>query len=257
MSYAVCCVPVAPMRVEPDHRTEMVSQLLFGECCIITVAEKNGWIKIVNKADAYTGWCRQSHFQEIDDSQYYTEENNITADWINEVDYNGHIMQVPLGSLLTAMKNGHVNWRKNTVYYKGLVWDTAKAKPDAKTIKQIAFKFLNSTYLWGGKSVFGIDCSGFTQSVYKFLNIHLLRDAQQQATQGELVGFLQQAHCGDLAFFDDDDEGRIIHVGILLNAYEIIHAAGKVRIDKIDTEGIIDSDTGLRTQRLRIIKRYV
>jgi hypothetical protein len=256
MSYAVCCVPVAPMRVEPDHRTEMVSQLLFGECCIITVAEKNGWIKIVNKADAYTGWCRQSHFQEIDDSQYYTEENNITADWINEVDYNGHIMQVPLGSLLTAMKNGHVNWRKNTVHYKGLVWDTAKAKPDAKTIKQIAFKFLNSTYLWGGKSVFGIDCSGFTQSVYKFLNIHLLRDAQQQATQGELVGFLQQAHCGDLAFFDDD-EGRIIHVGILLNAHEIIHAADKVRIDKIDNEGIINADTGLRTQRLRIIKRYV
>ena len=256
MSYAVCCVPVAPMRVEPDHRTEMVSQLLFGECCIITIAEKNGWVKIVNKTDAYTGWCRQSHFQEIDDSQYYTEENNFTADWVNEVDYNGHIMQVPLGSLLTAMKNGHVNWRKNTVYYKGHVWDTAKAKPDAKTIKQIAFKFLNSTYLWGGKSVFGIDCSGFTQSVYKFVNMPLLRDAQQQATQGELIGFLQQAHCGDLAFFDDE-EGRIIHVGMLLNDHEIIHAAGKVRIDKIDTEGIINSETGLRTQKLRIIKRYV
>ena len=256
MSYAVCCVPVAPIRVEPDHRTEMVSQLLFGECCIITIVEKNGWVKIVNKADAYTGWCRQSHFQEIDDSQYYTEENNFTADWVNEVDYNGHIMQVPLGSLLTAMKNGHVNWRKNTVYYKGHVWDTAKAKPDAKTIKQIAFKFLNSTYLWGGKSVFGIDCSGFTQSVYKFVNMPLLRDAQQQATQGELVGFLQQAHCGDLAFFDDE-EGRIIHVGMLLNDHEIIHAAGKVRIDKIDTEGIINSETGLRTQKLRIIKRYV
>ena len=128
--------------------------------------------------------------------------------------------------------------------------------PDAKTIKQIAFTFLNSTYLWGGKSVFGIDCSGFTQSVYKFLNIHLLRDAEQQATQGYLVGFLQQAHCGDLAFFDDE-EGRIIHVGMLLNDHEIIHAAGKVRIDKIDTEGIINADTGLRTQRLRIIKRYV
>ena len=256
MSYAVCCVPVAPIRIVPDHRSEMVSQFLFGECCIITIVEKNGWVKIVNKADAYTGWCRQSHFQEIDDSQYYTEENNFTADWVNEVDYNGHIMQVPLGSLLTAMKNGHVNWRKNTVYYKGHVWDTAKAKPDAKTIKQIAFKFLNSTYLWGGKSVFGIDCSGFTQSVYKFVNMPLLRDAQQQATQGELIGFLQQAHCGDLAFFDDE-EGRIIHVGMLLNDHEIIHAAGKVRIDKIDTEGIINSETGLRTQKLRIIKRYV
>ncbi len=256
MSYAVCCVPVAPIRVEPDHRLEMVSQFLFGECCIITIVEKNGWVKIVNKADAYTGWCRQSHFQEIDDTQYYTEENNFTADWVNEVDYNGYMMWVPFGSSLTAVKNGHAQWRKNTVHYAGNVWDTATARPDAKTIKQIAFKFLNSAYLWGGKSVFGIDCSGFTQSVYKFVNMPLLRDAQQQATQGELVSFLQQAHCGDLAFFDDD-EGRIIHVGILLNDHEIIHASDKVRIDRIDTEGIINSETGLRTQKLRIIKRYV
>lgn len=256
MSYAVCCVPVAPVRIDPDHRSEMVSQLLFGECCIITIVEKNGWIKIVNKLDAYTGWCSQSHFQEIDDTQYYQEENNLAGDWVNEIDYNGHMMRVPFGSSLTAMKNGNVLWRKNTVYFKGNVWEPAAAKHDAKTIKQLAFKFLNTTYLWGGRSVFGIDCSGFTQSVYKFLDIHLLRDAQQQATQGELVGFLQEARCGDLAFFDDE-EGRIIHTGILLNEHEIIHAAGKVRIDKIDIEGIIDVDTGQRTQRLRIINRYI
>lgn len=256
MSYAVCCVPVAPVRIEPNHRSEMISQLLFGECCIITVVEKDGWIKIVNKLDAYSGWCQLAHFQEIDDKQYYLEENNLTADWVNEIDYNGHKMWVPMGSSLTAIMNGNAFWRKNTVHYKGSVWDAAAAKPDAKTIKQLAFKFLNTTYLWGGRSVFGIDCSGFTQAVYKFLNVHLLRDAQQQATQGELVGFLQQAHCGDLAFFDDG-EGQIIHTGILLNQHEIIHASGKVRIDKIDTEGIVNADTGLRTQKLRIIKRYV
>jgi cell wall-associated NlpC family hydrolase len=154
------------------------------------------------------------------------------------------------------MKNGHATWRKNTIHYSGTVWDPAAAKHDAKTIRQLAFKFLNSSYLWGGRSVFGTDCSGFTQAVYAALNVALLRDARQQATQGELVGFLQQAHCGDLAFFDDD-EGNIIHVGILLNATEIIHASGKVRIDKIDSQGIVDSDTGERTQKLRIIKRYV
>ena len=256
MSYAVCCVPVAPVRLQSDHRSEMVSQLLFGECCIITVVEKNGWIKIVNKLDAYTGWCQQTHFQEIDDNHYYLEENNLTLDWINEVDYNGHIMMVPMGSSLTAMNNGNIFWRRNTVNYAGQLWDSSSAKPTAKTIKQLAFKFLNTTYLWGGRSVFGIDCSGFTQLVYKFLNIHLLRDAQQQATQGELIDFLQQAHCGDLAFFDNE-EGQIIHVGILLNANEIIHASGKVRIDKIDTNGIINADTGLRTQKLRIIRRYL
>lgn len=255
MSYAACCVPVAPLRIEPDHRSEMVSQLLFGECCIITIVEKNGWVKVVNKLDAYTGWCQQSHFQEIDDTQYYVEENDFTADWVNKIDYNGHQMWVPFGSSLTAMKNGNVFWRRNTVHYSGKVWNPVTAKRDARTIKQVAFTFLNSTYLWGGKSVFGTDCSGFTQSVYKMLNIHLLRDAQQQATQGELVGFLQQAHCGDLAFFDDE-EGRIVHTGILLNPGEIIHSAGKVRVDKIDHEGIVNAETGRRTQKLRIIRRY-
>ena len=256
MSYAVCCVSVAPIRLEPDHRSEMVSQLLFGECCIITIVEKNGWVKIVNKLDACTGWCTQTHFQEIDDEHYYLEENSLTADWASELDYNGHIIWVPFGSSLTAMKNGHVFWRKNTVHFTGNVWEPAAAKADAKTIRQLAFKFLNTAYLWGGKSVFGIDCSGFTQAVYRFLNIHLLRDAQQQVTQGELVGFLQEAHCGDLAFFDDE-EGRIVHVGILLNTQEIIHASGKVRIDKIDHEGIVDAETGLRTRRLRIIRRMM
>ena len=256
MSYAVCCVPLAPVRIAPDHRSEMTSQLLFGECCIITVAEKDGWIKIVNQFDAYTGWCRRSHFEEIDETLYYSQGSGLTAGWENEIDYNGHPMHIPFGSSLTGMQNGHAGWRKNTLHYTGKVWDPLTAKHDAKTIKQLAYTFLNTTYLWGGRSVFGTDCSGFTQSVYKAVNIPLLRDAQQQATQGELVGFLQEARCGDLAFFDDD-EGNIIHTGILLNDAEIIHAVGKVRIDKIDNAGIIDADTGQRLQRLRIIKRYL
>jgi len=164
-------------------------------------------------------------------------------------------MFVPFGASLAAMKNGNMLWRKNTVHFSGKIWNPAEAKHDAKTIKQVAYKYLNTTYLWGGRSVFGIDCSGFAQAVFKALNIHLLRDASQQATQGELISFIQQARCGDLAFFDDD-EGNIIHVGILLNEYEIIHSAGKVRIDKIDSQGIINTDTGLRTSKLRIIKRY-
>jgi len=243
------------MRREPGHASEMVSQLLFGECAIITIREKNGWVKVVSKADAYTGWCQLPHLQEIDEEVYNLEEQALTADWVNEIDYNGHPMYVPMGSSLTAMRNGNSFWRKNTVHFSGKVWDPSEVKQDIKTLKQIAFKFLNSSYLWGGRSVFGIDCSGFSQQVFRFLNIPLLRDASMQATQGELVSFIQQARCGDLAFFDNE-EGHIIHVGILLNEHEIIHAAGKVRIDKVDSQGIVNVDTGERTQQLRIIKRY-
>ncbi len=255
MSYAICCVAVAPIRIEPDHGSEMVSQLLFGECCSVSINNKSEWIKIVCKADTYTGWCQLQHVTAIDDTHYYNEEQEFTANWVNEINYNGHLMMVPFGSSLMSLKNGKTLWRKNTVNFSGKVWNPLTAKRDEKTIKEIADKFLNTTYLWGGRSVFGIDCSGLTQAVYSFLNIQLLRDANLQATQGELVNFLQEARCGDLAFFDNED-GQIIHVGILLNNQQILHTSGKVRIDKIDNEGIVNAETGERTQKLRIIKRY-
>lgn len=243
MNYAVCCVPVAPVRIEPDHRSEMISQQLFGECCIITIAEKDGWIKIENKMDGYAGWCSRSQFQEIEEAVYNINNNKLAADWVNEIEYKNQLMYVPFGSLLSGIDTENI-------------WRPSKAKKDSDMVREVAFKFLNTSYLWGGKSVFGIDCSGFTQSVFKFLNIQLLRDAHLQATQGELVGFLQEARCGDLAFFDNE-ECDIIHVGILLSNNQIIHAASKVRIDKIDNEGIINIETRRRTQKLRIIKRFL
>ena len=122
-------------------------------------------------------------------------------------------------------------------------------------IKKLTHTFLNTPYLWGGRSVFGIDCSGFTQLVFQCLKIPLLRDAYQQATQGQEVA-LEDARCGDLAFFDNE-AGRITHTGILLNSNTIIHASGKVRIDTIDPQGIVRQDDGMRTHNLKIIKRLI
>lgn len=122
-------------------------------------------------------------------------------------------------------------------------------------IGSVAKGYLDVPYLWGGKSKCGIDCSGFSQQVFKEFGIQLPRDSHQQAELGEVVGFLLEAQTGDLAFFDNE-EGRITHVGIMLSHDEIIHASGKVRIDKIDHQGIINAETGLRTHKLRIIKRY-
>jgi hypothetical protein len=247
MMYAICMVPVAHIRVSPDHRAEMSSQLLFGEKIIITETDKKGWIRVSCKADGYEGWCQLAQFREIDAAQYDHHDLTLTADWVNEVTVNGQSMFIPLGSLIDA-KDPAIN-------YAGKLWNVSNAKKDDLTIRNIAFRFLNTAYLWGGRSVYAIDCSGFAQAVYKFLNIPLLRDAKLQVTQGEHVHFLQEADCGDLAFFDDAT-GEIIHVGILINDHEIIHASGKVRVDKIDNSGITNIDTGERTHRLRAIKRY-
>jgi len=256
MIRAICCVPVSPIRAEPAHRTEMVSQLIFGECCEVLEQTREDWSLIRVKYDGYEGWCTSAHLTEVDEIEYDLSQTALTPEWVGVLEYNGHPMMVPMGSHLTAMKNGKAQWRKNQVHYKGKIWDPSGAGTDAKTIRQLTYKFLNIPYLWGGKSVFGLDCSGYVQTVYKFLGVRVLRDAYQQAMQGEAIGFLEETKTGDLAFFDNE-EGKITHVGILLNAQEIIHASGKVRIDKIDNMGIVQSDTHQRTHQLRLIRRLL
>jgi len=254
MKYAGCCVPVSPLRKDPSHQSEMVSQLLFGECCTILEYGTDKWIKVKCRYDDYEGWSQLSHFVEIGEDNYRQTNAELTNDWANEVEYNGQHMFVPLGSTLTSLNHGAAFWQKTPVKFAGKVWKPGIEKLTCKTIKQVAYKFLNTSYLWGGKSVFGIDCSGFSQTVYKFLDVKLPRDAWQQAEKGDTVSTLKETVCGDLAFFDNE-EGRITHVGIILSPQEIIHSSGKVRLDKIDNEGIFNLETKQRTHKLRIIKR--
>lgn len=250
MQCKICCVPVSPVRAEPSHRSEMVSQLLFGEVCTLLETKEDYWGKIKMAYDGYEGWVTLSHLQMIEESQLQTEMR-LTLDYITEISYRGIPMMLPMGCTINHWENAHPDC---AIAFSGKAWSPIQSEINEELIKKIASKYLNTTYLWGGRTVFGIDCSGFAQMVFKYLNIPLLRDASMQAQQGEVVDFLQSAKCGDLAFFDNE-EGRITHVGILLNDKEIIHSAGKVRIDKIDLQGIINTDTNKRTHKLRIIKR--
>lgn len=255
MAYAVCKVPVAPLRAEPAHRSEMISQVLLAEAGLI-LEEAKDFIKLQSIHDGYEGWCQRSQLVIVDNWTKESTTQTYTSNWVDTISINKVPAHVPMGiPVLDDVNAKQLSAVLNIDYRNAAICNTAGVKPEAEAITQRAMPFLNTPYLWGGRSIFGIDCSGFTQMVFRFFNIPLLRDAYLQATQGEVVGFLQEACCGDLAFFDNA-EGRITHVGILLNDHEIIHSSGNVRIDKIDNAGIINTETGVRTHQLRIIKRY-
>ncbi len=254
MGFALCIVPVSPMRKEASHRTEMVSQLLFGETAEI-LEETTLFTRVRCIHDGYEGWCQKTQLTAIGADGFDGKNKLLTANWTNPATINGQMVQLPMGAPLSIFKEGKATVGNFVFEYTGAAHNPVHTRFTGEAVKAHSILYLNTSYLWGGRSVFGIDCSGFVQQVFRFFDKQLPRDAYQQAEQGEVVGFLQEAKCGDLAFFDNE-EGKITHVGLLWDAETIIHSSGKVRIDPIDRMGIVSSDTGERTHKLRIIKRY-
>lgn len=247
MHFIIAITSISPLRAEASHRAEMVSQMLFGETAeVIDVSED--FFKVRTTLDNYTGWIQQSQTLDITKKFFRKKVKGLVTE--NKIIFlNKEPILLPMGAPV---------WHTNNIEYKTVKYGRVPLNTRLEFTKEnmvlIARKFLNSSYLWGGRTVFGTDCSGFTQQVFRILHVPLPRDAYKQSEVGELVGFLPEVECGDLAFFDNA-EGRITHVGILLSDKRIIHAAGNVRIDKIDTQGIVNIETGLRTHNLRMIKR--
>lgn len=227
MAYLVCLVPVCPVRAEATHRSEQTTQLLFGERGEL-LEKAEDFVRIRLLYDNYEGWCQSSQLEESMDKEVPLENMTLAGEWINEVKIDDQVMQVPFGSSLPLYSEGFFG--KYEVVYNGNFIKPSQNIFTEEMVRKLAFTFLNSPYLWGGRSVFGIDCSGFVQLVFKFMTIRLLRDAYQQVTKGNEVHSLHEVQCGDLAFFDNE-AGKIIHTGILLNPTTIIHASGKVRVD--------------------------
>ncbi len=250
MVFVISIVAVCPLRSEASHRTEMVSALLLGEAAEVLEREKD-FIKIRCLYDDYIGWAQASQLTEESEDIAARKPASFTFKRNTTVRINGIETYVSVATPVfdTAEFNNYkieYNEEETLLFEPSFFTD--------EVIQMTSMLYENVPYLWGGKSSFGIDCSGFVQQVYKLFSKPLPRDAYQQATCGEVVHFLQEAKCGDLAFFDNE-EGRIVHVGILLGADEIIHASGTVRVDTIDSFGIINRTTGQRTHKLRVIKR--
>ncbi|WP_207494327.1 C40 family peptidase [Aridibaculum aurantiacum] len=253
MNKAICVVPVSPMRAAPSHKTEQVSQLVFGD--VVEILERETDFFFINNIyDGYKGWCPKVHLQHIEDEAAFFPAI-LTNKWVTTVYVNNAPMQLPLGSNIGFIKNGaaYIGPLHFSTIEEGLA---VPSKPDLQLLQQYAMLYMNTSYQWGGRTVFGVDCSGYTQMLYKLIGVPLLRDASQQATQGEVVDFIQEVRTGDLAFFDNE-EGHIMHVGVMLSSNSIIHASGKVRIDTMDQAGILNRETGERSHKLRIIKRIL
>lgn len=247
MTLGICNLSIVPVRIVDSDKSEMINQLIYGDIIEI-LEEKEKWVKIKSLYDDYIGW--------IDKKQYFKIEDNIKLDLnkpvysIDLVEFiennNNELITIPIGSDISNISLMNHKFDGKTI----------SGKNNRNSIVNTALSFLNSPYLWGGKTPFGIDCSGFTQMVYKINGYKLCRDAKDQANQGKTLSFIEESEAGDLAFFNND-QGDIIHVGIILQNNHIIHASGKVRIDRIDHSGIYNNDLNKHTHSLRYIKKII
>lgn len=252
--FGICNLANIPLRIEPSDKSEIVSQVLFGEHFII-IEKSNQWLKIKLQFDGYEGWIDSKQALTITENEYIQLSEDLIVLNADLVEYitgpNNLLMPIPLGSSLSFLNYNEIN--KSNLTFEGLKVSGTKQK---NNLIETAFMYLNAPYFWGGKTPFGIDCSGFTQMVYKLNGYKLMRDASQQAIQGEALSFIEESEPGDLAFFDNED-GNIIHVGIIMSDNYIIHASGKVRIDRLDHLGIYNAETNRHTHKLRVIKKII
>ncbi len=245
MQYGICSLSIVPVHSEANYHAPLTSQLLYGEWFKILEHRKH-WSKIRASFDGFEGWIQNLHYAEISEDLYCgleaKENHSYSRDLVSFVKTeNESLMPILMGSEISnAPLLSHIA-------------DPIPTLNDI-TLVNTALLYVNAPYLRGGKSPFGIDSAGLSQMVYKIHGIPLKRTAPEQATQGCALSFIEESNPGDLAFFDNK-EGEINHVGIILQDNYIVHAHGKVRIDRIDHTGIFNPQTKHYTHSLRVIKK--
>lgn len=251
--YGICIWNIVPVRTRPSDREELCTQLLFGDMYeVLEFTTDKKWLKIKVSYDGYQGW--------IDAKQCFS----ISQDFYNKaLKENTTSVVQELGSkALFAEKEIHLVPGSSLPFYEGTSFSIADMSwgfvghagmAFSDKIVNKAFKYLGTPYLWGGKTHFGIDCSGFVQMVFKQCGVRISRDAYQQAQEGVEVS-LVTAKPVDLAFFANDT-GKITHVGILLEGSKIIHAHGEVRVDRLDEQGIYNEDKKAYTHTFSHLRR--
>jgi hypothetical protein len=258
IDFGICRLSLVSVRKEPADQAEQVTQLLFGDHYRVLEQSPNGkWIRIQIHFDRYEGWIDVRQHQSIA-RDYFNHLNRaefkITTDLTSTLLYNKNRQVVLMGSMI-PISSSELFKMEEQFAFNGEAKNVGLRR-EFDFLRTIALKYLNGPYQWGGKSPFGIDCSGFTQMVFKICGFALLRDASQQVTQGKAVDSLAASRQGDLAFFQNE-KGQVIHTGILLAENKIIHASGKVRVDPIDAAGILPAETTKHSHHLSAIRRVL
>jgi len=254
MTQSICSFGFIPVRSEPAESACLETQILFGETFEVLERQPR-WCRIRCHYDNYEGWVDDKlvgHFEEQEIDKWRESKDVIVGrpfvSIVREEDGTSQLLSAGSRVVLNRDDPGTFTLGNETFTLR----DNLSAPNNS--IVELGRGFMNAPYLWGGRSFYGIDCSGFVQVVYKVAGIFLPRDASQQINFGESLNLVEEARPGDLAFFDDD-EGHIVHVGICLGDGRILHASGSVHVDKLDHQGIYHLHRHVYTHHLRLIKR--
>ncbi len=259
LPFAVCVVACSPVRKRPSDTEEIVTQLLFGECVEVLLKKHNSWMQVRCLWDNYVGWIDAKQVVQVSQEEVdqYDQSPVYALDLVQSLSMEDKTFPILMGSRLPNFDGLHCKVHDEKCVFNGTVICPDKLESiTAELVERIARKFIHAPYLWGGRSVFGIDCSGYTQLVFKLLGIRIPRDASQQVQEGDVIDFLEMTQVGDLAFFENEAK-KIIHVGIILPDDKIIHASGQVRIDRLDHQGIYDKKRKKYTHKFRVAKRIL
>lgn len=256
--FGVCRLSVVSVRKDAADQSEQVTQLLFGDHYRVIGRSADGkWLRISIYFDDYEGWIDAKQHQPIT-PEYFDHINHaefkITTDISSSLLYNKSPQIVLIGSVI-PISSSELFRMEEQFAFNGEAKSLGQRR-EFEFLRSIAVKYLNSPYQWGGKNPFGIDCSGFTQMVFKICGYKLQRNTSQQVNQGKKVESIADARPGDLLFFSND-KGVVSHVGILIERNKVIHASGKVRIDPLADKGIQHAETGVITHHLTTIKRIL